>query len=111
MSDKYYLLTFEEDWADEHDVPALACFTEEEFNKWKQSKQSVNAHLGNGGDNFCEDLQGLTGEELLKSSVSKLIVDESFYKTFHKAGLDGLSLCNIFENEYEGDENDEEEEE
>ena len=31
---KYYLLTFNEDWADEHNVPALACFTEEQYQKW-----------------------------------------------------------------------------
>lgn len=31
---KYYLLTFDEDYADEHDVPALACMTEEEYKKW-----------------------------------------------------------------------------
>lgn len=31
---KYYLLTFNEDYADEHNVPALACFKEEEYLKW-----------------------------------------------------------------------------
>lgn len=30
----YKLLTFNEDWADEHNVPALACMTEEEYNTW-----------------------------------------------------------------------------
>ena len=30
---KYYLLTFNENWADEHDVPALACFNEEQYQK------------------------------------------------------------------------------
>lgn len=31
---KYFLLTFNEDWADEHDVPALACFNENEYEEW-----------------------------------------------------------------------------
>lgn len=35
---KYYLLTFKEDWADEINVPALACFNETQYNKWLNSK-------------------------------------------------------------------------
>ena len=31
---KYFILTFNEDWADEHDVPALEAMTEVEYNKW-----------------------------------------------------------------------------
>ena len=31
---KYYLLQFNEDYADEHDVPALNCFTQGEYDKW-----------------------------------------------------------------------------
>jgi hypothetical protein len=34
---KYYLLTFNEDYGDEHDVPALECFTEEEYLKWLET--------------------------------------------------------------------------
>lgn len=34
---KYYLLTFNEDYADEHDVPALSCMTEEDYNKWLET--------------------------------------------------------------------------
>lgn len=30
----YKLLIFNQDWADEHNVPALACMTEEEYNIW-----------------------------------------------------------------------------
>jgi len=33
----YKLLVFNEDCADEHSVPALAVFTEEEFVNWKAS--------------------------------------------------------------------------
>jgi len=98
---KYYLLTFNEDWADEHYVPALECFTEEDFNKWKKLKIYPSANLGNSGDEFCEDLQGLTGEQLLKDCVSKTVVDEAFYKVFHKASLGGLSLSCVFDLEQE----------
>lgn len=31
---KYYLLTFNEDYADEHNVPGVACFTEKEYKEW-----------------------------------------------------------------------------
>lgn len=34
----FYLLTFNENWADEHNVPALACFNEEQFQNWKQTE-------------------------------------------------------------------------
>lgn len=34
---KYFLLVFNEDWADEHNVPAQACFTETQYNKWLES--------------------------------------------------------------------------
>lgn len=107
--EKYYLLTFSENWADEHDVPALACMNENEYEKWLKTKQTVDAHLGNGGDDFCDDLQGKTGKELLKlGAVSEMIVDESFYKTFKKAGLGDLSLSSVFDNEEPEDEYEEE---
>lgn len=99
----YYLLTFNEDYADEHDVPALACFTQEQYDKWLKNKQEVSAWLGNSGDGFLEDKFTKyengepTGEEC-EEWVSVFEVDESFYNTFHKANLDSLSLCSIFEN-------------
>lgn len=31
---KYYLLIFNDDWADEHNVPAQACMTETQYQKW-----------------------------------------------------------------------------
>lgn len=96
----YYLLTFNQDWADEHNVPALACMDEETFKNWSETKLSIHAHLGNGGDCFMEDEQGLTGKELIKQGyVEKFNVDESFVKTFNKAGLADLSLSNVFDSE------------
>ncbi len=35
---KYYLLTFNDDYGDEHNVPALACFNEDEYKKWAESE-------------------------------------------------------------------------
>lgn len=100
---KYYLMTFNEDWADEHDVPALECMDEELFEEWKKCKHSVRAYLGNNSDYFCEDIQGQNGAQLMESVVDVTEVNKSFYDTFHKAGLSGLSLSNIFENEWEED--------
>lgn len=34
---KYYLLTFNDDYADEHNIPALECMTEEQYNTWLDS--------------------------------------------------------------------------
>jgi len=101
----YFLLVFNEDWADEHDVPALAIMTEKEYNKWAGIRLSINANLGNGGECFMENEQGSTGKELVKSGiVRKYKVDEAFAKTFKKARLGDLSLCNVFESiEYDID--------
>lgn len=42
---KYKLLTFNEDYADEHNIPALAVMTEEEYNIWLES-ESGSLHSG-----------------------------------------------------------------
>lgn len=36
-----FLLTFNENWADEFDVTALACMTEEEFKEWKNKNLGI----------------------------------------------------------------------
>jgi hypothetical protein len=105
--EKFYLLTFNEDYADEHNVPALACMNEKEYKRWFTTRRAVLAHLGNGGDCFCEDLQGMTGKELIaKGYVGKTIVSKEFHKLFNKADLSELSLCGVFEEEYEEEEED-----
>jgi len=107
---KYYLLTSNEDWADEHNVPALAVMNEKELDKWKKSNRNIYAHLGNGGDDFMENMQGETGEALIRfHKVDVFEVDKSFSKFFKKADLSSLSLSNIFEEDdwededYDGD--------
>lgn len=102
MEGKYYLLTSSIDWADEHDVPALACFTEQEYKRWCNMVIFPHAHLGNSGDNFMEDEQGETGKGLIELGfVGKRIVDKNFYDIFNKANLSDLSLSNIFDFEQE----------
>lgn len=41
---KYYALTFNEDWADEHNIPALAVMNQDEYFTW------LNASLTEGKD-------------------------------------------------------------
>ena len=101
---EYYLLTFNEDWADEHNVPALACMTEEQYEKWKAKDITVDdgiirAHLGNGGECFEEKFEKYkTAGELVTARIVKVTkVSEEFHKTFHKANLDTLSLSNVFD--------------
>lgn len=177
MSD-YYLLTFNQDWADEHNVPALECMTEEQYQEWlkkpsgklnkkydeqfakwkehddkqnafytelqnrglynkrmdnytqeettwyhknkieyrsswshpKRVKSFLSAHLGNGGDNFNEGYEHLYlfQEYVDNGVVSVMEVDKSFFETFHKARLSSLSLCNVFGELYDYDEEDDE---
>lgn len=97
-NNKWWLLTSNEDWADEHDVPALACFTDSQLKEWKSSIPETHAYLGNGGDGFMEGFEGLTGEELIQEEVVEVTaVSKEFWKTFHKVDLSSLSLSNIFD--------------
>ena len=110
---KWYLLTFNEDWADEHYVPALAVMDEKRYEKWSKTKLSIYASLGNGGDCFMEDQQGKTGAELIKAGIVFIMpVTPDFAKVFNTADLESLSLSNVFDgDEYEYDDDDEEFEE
>lgn len=108
---KYFLLTFNHDWADEHDVPALCVMNETEYENWSKRKLNINAFLGNGGDNFMKKFQGKTGAELVKLRiVKKMEVDESFAKIFNKAELASLSLSDVFDDDNEYEEDDDEDE-
>lgn len=108
----YYLLAFNEDWADEHNVPAVACFNKDEYMQWSKMKIIPSAQLGNNGDGFEEKFKKCkVGLDFIKKGfVEKTIVDKTFYNKFHKAGLADLSLSNIFEIEAQ-EENSEEESE
>lgn len=110
---KYYLLTLDEDHGDEHDVPALACMNQKEFDSWKQSIPDSSANLGNnGGEYFLDEYRErkFTGAQYIEEKLVRVQeVDSSFYETFNATGLAELSLSNIF-NEVLEDEEEEEEE-
>lgn len=125
----YYLLTFNDDYADEHNVPALECMTQDEYEKWLEEpctklnpnyeeeliayrakkikgfydkpirgESALRAKLGNNGNNFEDGYERFTyNKDLLCGAVKKYEVSEDFYKTFKRADLAGLSLCNVFE--------------
>lgn len=111
---KYYVLTFCEDWADEFNVPAIECFTEDEFNQWKETslmeeidedeeddweESKITTYLGNSGEDFEEMFKDykLAGELIEADIVRVAEVDENFYKIFKDQNISRLSLCNIFE--------------
>ena len=81
---KYYLLTFNENWADEHNVPALQCFTEEEFDEWKNTKiiqetENYEQELGDFEQKLKEYQlyqQGLKDRNLEYRALNQLSDDE-----------------------------------
>ena len=74
---KYYLLTFNEDWADEHNVPALDCKTEEEYNNWLKTPS------GTLNNNF-ED------EKLKYDENEKL--SKTFWETLKRENIENTML-------------------
>ena len=102
-----YLLTFNENWADEHNVPAQAVMTADQLANWKTSIPEVNANLGNSGEGFenqfplnPSDGDGepcQVGQDFVDAGfVTVVEVDEPFAQTFEAASLASLSLCPIF---------------
>lgn len=87
----YKLLTFCEDWADEHNVPALACMTEEEYNTWLQTAS------GELNPNFDEELKEWY-EENKKRYVSQYSLPKRVTSNLN-AWLGNSGDC--FEEQYE----------
>lgn len=52
MNDKYYLLIFNSDFADEHSVPALACFPEAAYLRWLRDSMLFNIN-----ENYEEEIK------------------------------------------------------
>lgn len=102
-----YLVIFRENYADEFDIPAVDCMTEEEYKTWlteslfyESGGSRLITYLGNSGEGFEDDViyKELTCQDLVNSEKVKVIpVNNYFYETFHSANLSELSLCNIFE--------------
>lgn len=94
---KYYLLTSNENWADEFDIPALAVMNEDEYTEWLQAVPEIYTYTLNC-DNFMENEQGMTGFELVARKVVNVMeVDENFAEIFKQAELHRLSLSSVFE--------------
>ena len=68
------------------------------YNKPIKCESNLRAYLGNSSECFEEDYQHLyLMSEFVEAGIVKVFdVSEEFYNTFHKAKLDSLSLCNIF---------------
>ena len=95
---KYYLLTMNADYGDEHDVPALEVFTEAKYATWLESVPAPCAYLGNSGDGFLQEFQTATGDELVKCRIVDVAeVSEAFASDFNRLRLSRLSLSNIFD--------------
>ena len=74
---KYYLLTFNEDWADEHNVPALDCKTEEEYNNWlKTPSGKLNDDFQNQKLKYeeNENLNNVFWETLKKENIENTML-------------------------------------
>lgn len=98
---RYYLLTSNENWADEFDIPALAVMNEDEYTEWLQAVPEIYTYTTNC-DNFMENEQGMTGFELVARKVVNVMeVDENFAEIFKQAELHRLSLSSVFEIEKE----------
>ncbi len=99
---QFILVYYNEDWADEHDVPALEVFDQEELDKWlTTSREEYFASLGNSGDGWGEEYEGFSGQDFVDEGLVEITeVDQSFADTFRALGLSNLSLCDIFEKNY-----------
>jgi len=72
---KYYLLTFNEDYGDEHDVPALSCMTENEYNKWLETPS------GELNLNFEKEKENYENNEKLSNTFWGTLKKENIQNT------------------------------
>jgi hypothetical protein len=76
---KYYLLIFNEDYADEHNVPAIACMTEEKYQKWlKTPSGELNENYESEMKIYNEELEKYNN--LIKQYQDKGIYNKSWSK-------------------------------
>ena len=107
---KKYLLTYNGNFADEHDVPAFALFTEKEYKEFRELEVDVNlirAYLGNSGDCFEEDFEHYEGEkygDMFDSNYSDVEVYEitdEIYNFLNTIEINRYSLTNLLEKDKE----------
>lgn len=70
---KYYLLTFNQDWADEHNVPALACFTEEQYQQWLERPS------GKLNENYEQELEEYNSQKEKYNTFVKGMQEMNIY--------------------------------
>lgn len=93
MSDVYYLLEFDQNWADEHDVPAVDCFSQEEYDRWlafdfrtdnpKYDEQYLvwkEAH-----DKYTSYLKGLNDRGLMSTPRNKFTIEDDIWARENEA--------------------------
>lgn len=64
---KFYLLTFNDDYGDEHNVPALACFDQATFDQW------LNSSLGTPNPNYETQHQNYTAYQQARNLLNEKI--------------------------------------
>jgi len=98
-NDKFYLLTFNEDWADEHNVPALACFNEETFDLFRNKKFISDEELEEKKEGlekykqYCELCKNIS--EKTKNKI-KDFPNESYYNVQAKILAEENLSMNFF---------------
>lgn len=96
---KYYLLTFNEYYADEHNVPALACFNQEEYDKWLKRPSGT---LNKGYDiqiavwnkqmvKYEEWGKWLRGNSLARIPYASWTREQTLYRTKHEVSYSVLN--------------------
>jgi hypothetical protein len=107
--EKYYLLQFSQDWADEFNIGAIACMNEKDYKRWldrdiweDEGIPDIHKSTGNSGEGFFQELFDYDlhkkMKDIVRQYVTKHTVSEEFYKTFKKTGLgSGVNLCGIFD--------------
>lgn len=72
-----YLLTFNENWADEHNVPALACMTEEEYKKW------LEIEISEKNEDYEEEMEKFKKDYEKYRNYEKGMQKKGLYKKPH----------------------------
>lgn len=103
MSDKYYLVTIDTNWADEMDIDAHIAMNQKEYNDWQKNfsklKFPINVSIGTN-----EDL------EIEKNEIVIREITQDDYETLEKLKLKQRGFTNCIDIEYYGDDEEDEDE-
>lgn len=70
-----FLLIFKQDWANEFNIPALACMTEYEFERWKEKK------LGIINEKYEEQIQAYNIQVQKREEFVEQLKSKNLYNT------------------------------